>query len=146
MSASAAIHGFGTKLQVSISSSYTDIGEIQNINDVMSRTFSNTTHMESPGMQMEAMPSIIDPGSVTFECNYIPSASGTNPVQFLRASMLGTLTNGTKAAEAFKIVYPDSGSTTDKSFSAHVESVNERIAYDDVMRLTVTLHCVPTRA
>lgn len=76
MPTSNAIIGFGTKVEVLLSSTWTELGEVHNVtppNESVDQV--DVTHMQSPNRTREFIQGLIDPGDMTVEMNHIPSSA-----------------------------------------------------------------------
>lgn len=86
---SKAFAGQGTQLQLGntsgqLSSSYTTLAELHKIQRTGSKADSvDVTNMDSVGAYREILPTLLTPGDVSFEGNYIPADSSQQTLQTL---------------------------------------------------------------
>lgn len=133
---SNAISAFGTQLQRGDGGGpevFTAVAEVSKIDgfEISMDTPEVTNHQSTEGWR-EYVAGLIDGGEVALELNYIP----TNATQNATAGLLADLKNRTK--RNFKIVFPDSGSTT-WSFSAFVTKFKPSAPTDDKLMGTATV-------
>lgn len=108
---------YGTKLQLKISSTYTDIGGVYTVPDLDSTEESIEVTHHGSGPYRERIPSgLSDPGEYTFSMR----VDKTDPAQVQLASMKSAGTKG-----SFKIVWTD-GHT--KAFDAYVTGIKRNDA------------------
>lgn len=107
MAASVATSGFGTLLKAGDGGGtevFAAIAEVKSISGpTMQAAITETTHMESPNNTREFIPTLIDPGELTFSGNFLPA----NATQ---TAAMADLKNRTK--RNFKLVFTNSAPTT----------------------------------
>ena len=103
----------GTKLQVSISSVYTDINQIKGLTGPsIDWDIADTTTLSSPSNYKEKFPLMKDPGTVSFDLVYDPANAAQEYLRASNAASAGVL-------EAFKEILSDPGQAT-IGFSGYV--------------------------
>lgn len=132
----AAIFAHGTLLKIGDgagSEVFTTIAEVKNISGpgLKLNTVEATNH-DSPNKTMEVIAGLIDPGEVSFDINYQPTAATHN----VTTGLIRDLKNRTK--RNFQLVFPDSGSTT-WAFAAFVTEFNPQEPVNNVLNAQVKL-------
>jgi predicted secreted protein len=122
--ASLAISGKGTLLK---------IGEVKSIGGPsFSSDTNDVTSHSSPGAWREFIASLIDPGDLSFDINFVP----TNATHNASTGLLADFQN--RVRRNFKIVFPDGGSTT-WSFQGIITGFNMNAPIDDALTASVTI-------
>lgn len=120
MAASAGIAGFGTLFQVSISSTFTTVTEIQSITGPgVDIELIDVTHMESPSNYKEYVAGLIDGGEVSIEFSFVPFATAQ---QYLLDNL--------RVVQAFKILWPGQTSGQGWTFSGFVMNFQPSATHD----------------
>lgn len=130
----AALFAHGTLLKIGDgggSEVFTTIAEVKTISGpgIKLNTVSATSH-DSPNHTMEVIAGLIDPGQVTFDINYIPTAATHN----VTTGLLRDLKNRTK--RNFQLVFVD---TTVWSFAAFVAQFTPDEPIDNVLNAKIIL-------
>ena len=137
---SNAIPAYGTLLKRSgatagTTPSYTTLGEVKNISGPSTEvsTIDVTTHSSAAsGNYREFIPSLIDPGTIEVDMNWVPSDSS-------HAALWTDLNNRTK--RDYQILTPPatSGASANITFQAYVTGMPKEFPTDDVMSSKLTL-------
>lgn len=133
MAASEAITGFGTKFRVETvagSGVYFEYGEVTNItppNEQMGET--EVTHMQSPGGYIERIPTLVDPGDMSVEINYLPGSDTED-------HMLGWKT--TRDVRSCQIVWPASTGRVD-TFPGYYKGFSPTMGAAEKLAGTITV-------
>lgn len=136
MSNSIAIPAFGTFLKRGDGGSPTE--EFTTIAEVKSATWTMSAKMEDVTTHSSAVPyrqflsTLIDPGTITFDINFVP----TEATQDFSAGLFADFNN--RSRRNFKWVFPDQGSTT-WALSAYVQDFKPSAPVDGVLSASVTL-------
>jgi predicted secreted protein len=129
---SQSIAARGTMLQRGSGSptTYTTIAEVLKIQRSGSKAdLADVTNMDSPSSFREFLPTLLDSGEVSFECNFIPSSSS-------QATVLSDFTNQTLSP--WKIELPG-GTEGNWTFNAYVTSDDIDIPIDKQVTKSVKL-------
>jgi predicted secreted protein len=125
----AGKQGFGTKLYVSISSVFTEVGGVTSIDPVGQKaTIVDMSDMDSPGQYKEKAAGFLDAGQAKFSYNFINSNTGH---QFLIANF-GT-------TQAFRIVFPGSATPNKVEFSGIIADNGASVPFDNKMSGSCTI-------
>lgn len=126
----------GAKLQLSISSVFTDIALVTGISgpNPEGETF-DATHLQSTDNAREFVDTVWAAGEVTAELLYDPAASTHR--------RLFTLLKA-RTVESWKIIYPDGSTGTEHAFSARVIGLTHDGAVAEGLKATVTLQITGT--
>lgn len=126
--------GKGTKLQLSISSVFTDIATVQNVTPPsMTMGESETTHLGSAAR--EFIPNIRDSGEVSFKIEY-------DAANVTHQNLLATYNTGVTAD--WKIIFPDLG-TTEVTFSGFITGFSwDEVSVDNVVTASLTIKLTGT--
>lgn len=132
----SAIGAYGTLLKIGDGGgpeTFTTVAEVVNISapSLALDTIDVTNHSSTAAWR-EFVAGLLDAGEVTFDINYIPTAATHNATN----GLIRDLKNRTK--RNFKLVFPDSGSTT-WDFSAYVTGFEPDAPVDDKLAASVTL-------
>lgn len=101
MAATQGVAAFNTKIYVYITSAWTIIEEPKDIDGPGGdNTYVDFTHQQSPAGYREEKPSMKDPGTVTFPCNFVHNATAQQ--YLINAAVANPVTQ-----EWFKVVGPD---------------------------------------
>lgn len=125
-----AVAAKGTKLEWDDSGSYTTIGEVIDgpAGPTESWDFADVTHHASTNDAMERIPTLLDPGEVTFSVNHTPTKNEHDTLRTRKK-------NGTK--ESFRILSP--GSNYAFEFEAYVAEIDRDYAPDSQIDADYTL-------
>lgn len=134
--ASAAIPAYGTLIKIgdgAVSETFTPIVEATNISGPHFKTeMREVTGYSSPGGWKEKAPTVIDPGQLTFDCNFVPTAvTQSQSMGLIRDQRNGTRRN-------FQLVYPDPNLTT-WQFAAYVVGTDVKSPVDDKLTVAFVL-------
>lgn len=124
------LHSYGCFLQVTISATPTTIGKLTGFSIAITRDMAEATSLDSTGMAREFIPGWIS-FTATATVRYLPASSGGQ--DYLITNLLTNLTNGTLAAEAFTVLWSDSGTTTNWTFSGHVAGFTPTVEFEQVI-------------
>ncbi len=131
-----ALSAFGTLLKIGDGGGtevFTAIAEVTKLSGPsLSLDTIDATHDASPGGFKECVAGLLDAGEVKFDVNYKPTETTHNAT----AGLLRDMVNKTK--RNFKLVFPDSGSTT-WSFSAFVTKFEPDAPVDGKLGASITL-------
>lgn len=124
--ASAGMAAYGTLLQIDDGAgNYTTIAEVYNIQGPKFKTdVKDVTSHSSPNAWKEKIPTLIDPGQITFDVNFVP----TSATQSQSGGLIRDQKNRTK--RNFKVVFPDGGATT-WTIAAYVIDTDIKAPVDD---------------
>jgi len=118
MAASTATSGFGCLLKAGDGGGpevFTTIAEVKSISGPNFQvSFAEVTHMESPSAVREYIPTLIEPGDVTFTVNFLPDnathdAMRTDLLARTKRNFKLVLTDGTPATWSFSGYYSQLG-------------------------------------
>jgi len=130
------ISAFGTLLQIGDGGSpesFTTIAEVSSISGPsLSLDAVEITHHSSTDGWREFVGGLLDGGEVSFDINFLPTDATHNASTGLLADMMN------RTRRNFKLVFPDSGSTT-WSFTALVTAFEPAEPTDDKLAASVTL-------
>jgi hypothetical protein len=133
MAVSIATSGFGVKLQRgdgAVTEVFADLLEVKSISGPsMSAETIDVTHMTSPNNTREFLASLIDPGELTFDVNFLPGNTG-------HQTLLEDMRDSVKSN--YKLIFTDSPATT-WSFTGYVTGVDVNAALDDVLSASITI-------
>jgi len=126
---SDAMIGYGTFFHISQDGGATwfEMGEVFNItppSDTVDQQ--DVTHMQSPQRRREFIPGLSDPGSASFEQNFIPGSASDLKVQSIRAAGEQVLC---------RITFPNAVTW---KFTGQVESYEPAVPTEDKMTCTVS--------
>ena len=128
--------GFGTLLKMGDgggTETFTTIAEVTNVTTPsFSRDTIDATHHTSPGGVREFVGSLIDPGEVTVDMNWIPS----DPTQDQTTGLLKAALDG--VARNYQLVIPSSPAVT-WAFKGIVTGFSGSTPMDDKMTASVTM-------
>lgn len=132
-----AISSFGTLVKIgdgASSETFTTIAELRDITppELASDTEDVTSHSSTGGYEEVIPDGVLKTGEVTFEINYVPTATTHNAT----AGLIKDWKNKTK--RNFQLVYPDSGNST-WVFAAYVTKFASKAPVKGVLRADVTL-------
>lgn len=140
---SQALAAYGTLLKRGSSpsgtnqndASYVTIGEVKSIKGPSTEVsvLDVTTHSSAAsGNYREKIPSLIDPGEIEFEINYVPTNS---TIQNLRADLVG------RTKRDFKLQTPadSTGASSNMLFAGYVTSFPLEFPTDDVMSSNIKI-------
>lgn len=140
--ASNAIAAYGTLLKrgsspsgTNNSGSYVTLGEVKNISGPSTEvsTIDVTTHSSAAsGNYREFIPSLIDPGTIDVELNWVPSDT-------THQNLWSDLTARTKRDFWIQTPANSSGASANMQFSAYVTGFPKEFPTDDVQTATITL-------
>ena len=126
--------GIGTLLKLhdgGSPGSYTTIAEVADISGPsMSADSVEFTNHSSPNNTREFKPGLVDPGELTFTCNYIPD----DTTQGLTSGLAYLIKN--RVLRSFELHWPDG---TIWTFDAFVTAYQPKAPIDDKLSLDVTL-------
>lgn len=109
---------------------FTDVAEVKSISGPnMQTAMIDVTHMGSDNNSREFIPSLIDPGEISFDVNWLPGNA-------THVSLKNDQKNRTK--RNYKIVFTDSSATT-YSFSGYVTGISISAAIEDVLGGSITV-------
>jgi predicted secreted protein len=131
---SDGIHGHGATLGCG----GTTVGNIISIGGPnQTRDPIDISTMDSTSKFREFIPGMIDPGEITFECNYDGTAAGT-------ANTLNTWKTNT--ANTWTVTFNNNGTTSSWACSGFMTALGHAIPFDDKVTQSVTVKCtgVPT--
>lgn len=136
--ATAAIAAIGTKLYlgnkiVASTPSYTEIAEVLSISGpTLSRDQIDVTNQATTGGFREFIGGLGDPGELTFDISYVPTAATHADA----TGLLSYLSSGAKIG--FLIAWPD-GVPTKWEFDATVNGFEAGASVDEQLKASVTL-------
>ena len=138
--ASNAIAAYGTLIKrgaspTSPNQTFTTIAEVKSISGPSTKVtvLDVTTHSSAAsGNYMEKLPSLIDPGEVTFDLNYVPSDA---TIQALRSD----LTNRSKRQWKVQTPADATGASQNIVFDGYVTDFPLEFPTDDVMGGSITI-------
>ena len=121
--------GYGAKFSIDPAggTSFTDLGEVFNITppsdniDVI-----DATHMQSPNGTREFILGLNDPGTASFEMNFVPGSASDDLIQQIRAA---------RAVVACRITFPDTSTWT---FDGILTGYEPAVPNEDKMTATVS--------
>lgn len=133
MGVSQATSGFGVLFKAgngSSSETFTTIAEVKSISGpALSLEIIDVTHMESPSLYREKLPSFKDAGEVTLEVNFLPG----------HATQQAVITDfEARTKRNFQIIWTDSGATA-WEFSGYYTGFAPSAGIDDAMTATITI-------
>lgn len=109
---------------------FTNVAEVKSISGPNTQTATvDTTHMESPDNTREFLPTLIDPGDLSFNVNFLP---GNATHQGLRADQKA------RTRRNWKLVFTDAAATT-FSMAGYVTGVNITAEIEGVLMGAITL-------
>lgn len=134
MAASTATSGFGTLLKVgdgaSPTEAFTTILEVKSINGpTLQAGIAESTHMESPSNTREFLPTLIDPGEVSFDANFLPAATTQD-------GLFDDLAARTQ--RNWQLVWTDTAPTT-YSFAGYVTGFQPRAEMEGPLTVSITI-------
>jgi hypothetical protein len=128
--------GFGTRIQMGDGGGtevFTDIAEVTNVTTPsFTRDTADATHHLSPGGVREFIGTLIDPGEVTVDMNWIPG----DPTQDQTTGMLKAALDG--IARNFRLIIPASPTVT-WNFRGVVTAFSGTTPLDDRMTASATI-------
>lgn len=129
-----AIDAHGTLLRIDDGTgSYTTIAEVTDIGGPsMSLDPIDVTSHDSTAAYREFIGGLLDAGEVTLTINYVPTAGTHDATTGLIADMVA------RVVRNFKLVFPDSGTTT-WTFAALITAFESAEPIDDKLSADVTL-------
>jgi heme/copper-type cytochrome/quinol oxidase subunit 2 len=129
MAESSAIHSYNATLSYSTTSggSYTAVGEVIDYTHNAKAGSSNVTHLTSQNAHMEKKPKMVDPGSITFTCNFVKTV-----YEVLYDTIFKTRTQ-----YYWKITLPDNSTLT--PFHGHISDISLVVPDDDRITCDVTI-------
>lgn len=135
--ATAAVFGQGTLLKIGDgggSEVFTTVAEVGSITGPgMKVAMIPATSHDSANHALEVVAGMIDPGQVSFDLNYIPTAATHN----VTTGILRDMKNRTK--RNWQLIFPD-GSTTTWAFAAYVEEFTTSEPVDNILKAAIKLH------
>ena len=134
MAASTATSGFGTLLKkgdgASPTEAFATVAEVKSIDGPnLSAGITEVTHMESPDNTKEFLPTLIDPGELSFDVNFLP-ANATQD------GLFDDLSARTK--RNWQLVWTDSGPTT-YAFAGYVVGFSPRAEMEGPLAASVRI-------
>jgi len=136
MGTTNAMIGYGTLLKRGDGANpenFTTVAEVLSCTGPnLSLNIVDATHMESPGYTQEFLPGLIDPGTITLNCAFVPSDTS-------QSNLMSDLKNRTK--RNFQMVFPDPTNTT-WGFAGYVVGwavtapINDRLTADISIKVT----------
>lgn len=124
----AAIIGFGCKLQVKLESTYVDVPEVKGFNGPnLSAGTKEVTNLDSTAR--EYVSTLLDAGEVSFNVNYVPADT-------TQAALVSALANRTRLD--WKIIFSDTG-TTELLFTGLVTQFGISAAIEDEITAALTV-------
>ena len=134
-----AILGKGIQFQVGAGAGpdvFATVAEVMDISGPgMSRAAIDVTTQDSAGKWREFIKGLKDPGEVTFDIKYVPTAAThKNAAQ----GLLAELDDDSTTLRNFKLIFPDSGSTT-WSFSGFVSGFEPSAPVENELTASVTI-------
>lgn len=134
--ATKAISGKGTLLKMGDGAGtevFTTIAEVKSIGgpSFASDTIDVTSH-DSPGAYREFIASLIDPGELSFDINFVPTDATHN----VSTGLLRDFQN--RIRRNYKIVFPDTSATT-WNLQGIVTAVQINAPTDDVLSASITI-------
>jgi predicted secreted protein len=136
----AKLSSYGTEIYRGTSGAGTLIAQVQNISGPgLSLDTEDVTSHDSTGGWAEFIGTILQPGEVSFDINYAPTAYTHDATTGLIADLVG------REVRNFKLIFPDTG-TTEWLFSALVTGFepSEPVAGALSASVTMTLTGQPT--
>lgn len=134
--ATIAISGKGTLLKIGDGGGpevFTTVAEVKSIGGPsFSSDTNDVTSHDSPGAYREFIASLIDPGDLSFDINFVPTAATHNA----STGLLRDFQN--RIRRNFKLVFPDTAATT-WSFQGIVTGFQLNAPTDDVLSASVTI-------
>lgn len=134
-----AIIGKGIQFQVGDGGGpevWTTVAEVMDVSGPgMSRDAIDVTTHDSPGQWRQFIKGLKDPGEITFDIKYLPTeATHKKAAQ----GLLAELDDDSTTLRNFKLVFPDSGSTT-WSFSGFVKGFEQTAPTEGDLTASVTI-------
>jgi len=133
---SLGISGFGTQLKMEDAGnpgSYLTVAEVKDITGPgLTAEVADLTSHSSSGAFREKLPTLLDPGEVTFDVNYVPTSATHNNSTGL-VSLLRT-----RAKKNWQLVWPDTGETL-WAFAGFVTGFEPGAPVGDLLTASVTI-------
>lgn len=121
--------GYGAKFSIDPAggTSFTDLGEVFNITPPSdSIDVIDATHMQSPNGTREFILGLNDPGTASFEMNFVPGSASDDLIQQVRAA---------RAVVSCRITFPDTSTWT---FDGILTGYEPAVPNEDKMTATVS--------